>query len=86
LAAVRSDLVEEGNMHVEIEPLWDNNHVFLIAGQWRPIQFKRFRRRAGDDGGRRLAGAFRLSFSEPVRGPITLGWSSHFGLGQFVPE
>lgn len=86
LAAVRADLVEDGTVDVEIDPLWDNNHVFDVAGRWRPIQFKRFRRRAGDDGGRRLAGAFRLTFRQPVHGPLALGWSSHFGLGQFVPE
>ena len=28
----------------------------------------------------------RLEFEEPVRGPITLGYGSHFGLGMFVPE
>lgn len=28
---------------------------------------------------------FRLSFPEPVSGPIALGHSSHFGLGLFVP-
>ncbi|MFQ5849314.1 MAG: type I-U CRISPR-associated protein Csb2 [Candidatus Binatia bacterium] len=86
LASVRSDLVEEGNMHVEIGPLWDNNHVFNVAGRWRAIQFKRFRRRAGDDGGRRLAGTFRLTFDQRVRGPLVLGWSGHFGLGLFVAE
>lgn len=37
------------------------------------------------DDKRRLAGAFRLIFRNPVRGPIALGWSSHFGLGQFAP-
>lgn len=84
LAAVRPDLVGEGAPDVMIEPLWDQNHVFEIAGKWRPIQFKRYRRKASDDGGQRLAGAFRLTFLAPVRGPIALGWSSHFGLGQFV--
>jgi CRISPR-associated protein Csb2 len=83
LQTTRPDLFAQGE--VQIEPLWDRNHVFTIAGQWRPIQFKRFRRKAGDDGGRRLAGAFRLTFPKPVNGPIALGWSSHFGLGQFVP-
>ena len=29
---------------------------------------------------------FRLTFPEPVTGPITLGYSSHFGLGLFVPS
>jgi CRISPR-associated protein Csb2 len=86
LAAVRSDLVEDGNIQAEIEPLWDNNYVFNIAGGRRTIEFKRFRHRAGDDGGRRLAGAFRLTFNEAVSGPMALGHSCHFGLGQFVPE
>lgn len=84
LAAVRPDLVSESAPGVMIEPLWDANHVFKVADRWRTIQFKRFRRKAGDDGGRRLAGAFRLIFPQLVRGPIALGWSSHFGLGQFV--
>lgn len=81
LRAVRPDIEGE----VTIEPLWDQNQVFSIAKRWRPIQFKRFRWKPSDDGGRRLAGAFRLSFSAPVRGPIALGHSAHFGLGQFVP-
>jgi CRISPR-associated protein Csb2 len=97
IAAVRPDLSDEGNIKVEIEPLWDSNRVFEIGPthsqastytrkRWRPIEFKRFRRRAGDDGGRRLSGAFRLRFKQPVNGPFALGWSSHFGLGLFLPE
>lgn len=72
LRSARPDI--EGD--VTIEALW---------GRWRPIQFKRFRRKSGDDGGRRLSGTFRLIFPEPVRGPISLGHSSHFGLGLFMP-
>lgn len=56
------------------------------ADRWRPIQFKRFRRKHGDDGGRRAAGAFRIFFPELVQGPICLGHSCHFGLGLFVPD
>lgn len=52
----------------------------------RPIQFKRYRRKAGDDGGRRPAGVFRITFAEAVSGPLCLGHSSHFGMGLFVPE
>jgi len=51
----------------------------------RPIQFRRFRQKRSDDGGRRPAAFFRLTFPEPVPGPIALGHSSHFGLGLFVP-
>ncbi len=51
----------------------------------RPLQFKRFRIRRHDDGGWRRAGAFRITFTQPVAGPISLGHSSHFGMGLFLP-
>lgn len=69
---------------VQIEPVLDGG-AFKVAWRWRPIQFKRFRRKPGDDGGRRLAGAFSIVFPQPVAGPIALGHSSHFGMGLFVP-
>jgi CRISPR-associated protein Csb2 len=52
----------------------------------RPIQFKRFRSKHSDDGGRRPAGGFRITFAAPVPGPICLGHSCHFGLGLFLPS
>jgi CRISPR-associated protein Csb2 len=52
----------------------------------RPIQFKRFRSKNSDDGGRRCAGGFRITFAAPVRGPLCLGHSCHFGLGLFLPS
>lgn len=52
----------------------------------RPVQFKRYRQKHSDDGGRRPAGVFRIVFPEALHGPICLGHSSHFGLGLFVPE
>ena len=51
----------------------------------RGVEFRRGRKRAGDDGFRRPFGRFRLIFSEPVRGPICLGYGSHFGMGLFQP-
>lgn len=63
-----------------------NNEHRMSAHKLRPIQFKRFRQKRSDDGGRRPAGAFRIVFPEPVLGPICLGHSSHFGLGLFVPD
>ena len=50
----------------------------------RPLDFRLFRSKAGDDGGRRPRGAFRLVFPCPVLGPISLGHSCHFGLGLFL--
>jgi CRISPR-associated protein Csb2 len=62
-----------------------DNLETIGARELRPIQFKRFRNKRGDDGGRRPAGAFRITFAEPVQGPLCLGHSCHFGLGLFLP-
>lgn len=70
---------------VVVEPLTNEQGTFRLGHEGlRPIQFKRFRRKRSDDGGRRPAGAFRIVFPTPVRGPIALGHSSHFGLGLFA--
>jgi CRISPR-associated protein Csb2 len=58
---------------------------YLGRQRLRSIQFQRFRNKRGDDGGRRPAGAFRISFAAPLPGPLCLGHSCHFGLGLFVP-
>ncbi|RIK62285.1 MAG: type I-U CRISPR-associated protein Cas5/Cas6 [Planctomycetota bacterium] len=81
IRAVRPNLAGE---NVRIEPLFDGR-AFSIAERWRPVEFKRFRSKSGDDGGRRLAGAFCIEFPEPVAGPIALGHSAHFGMGLFMP-
>jgi CRISPR-associated protein Csb2 len=47
--------------------------------------FRRSRWKQGDDGGRRLAGFFGIDFPREVPGPFALGYSSHFGMGLFVP-
>jgi CRISPR-associated protein Csb2 len=82
----RADLASLSLDSIKVEPITDEHGVFRIAARGlRPIQFKRFRQKRGDDGGARPAGAFRVTFPQPVRGPICLGHSSHFGLGLFVP-
>ena len=49
------------------------------------LEFRRARpNKSGDDGFRRAAGEFSLTFEKPVAGPICLGHSSHFGLGLFL--
>lgn len=81
--------------NIEIEPMTDRYERFIIRpangangnpGPLSLLQFKRFRSKPSDDGGRRLAGAFRLTFKDCVRGPIAVGHSSHFGLGVFMPD
>lgn len=78
-------LADVNTDQVQIKPICDANGVFRIGNRWRPIQFSRYRRKASDDGGRRLAGAFCLTFPTAISGPIALGHSSHFGMGLFVP-
>lgn len=86
LASLLLELSGDPAPGIRIEPEWDASCVFRIAKRWRSIEFKRFRQKRDDDGGRRLAGAFRVSFSRPVAGPVAVGHSSHFGLGLFMPE
>jgi CRISPR-associated protein Csb2 len=85
----RADLRDLSVDATSVQPLVDANGVFRIRighQELRPIQFRRFRQKTGDDGGRRTAGAFRIIFPRPVKGPICVGHSSHFGMGLFVPE
>ncbi len=70
---------------IEIEALLENGVFRLGPQKRRPIEFKRFRQKHDDDGGRRLSGSFRVTFPKSIQGPIALGHSSHFGLGLFVP-
>jgi CRISPR-associated protein Csb2 len=55
------------------------------AGRPRPIEFRRGRSRAGDDGYGRAFGAYRLTFSAPIAGPLCLGYACHYGLGLYLP-
>jgi CRISPR-associated protein Csb2 len=51
----------------------------------RAAEFERRRARAEDDGYHRPFGAFRLTFSSPIEGPLCLGYGCHYGLGLFGP-
>jgi CRISPR-associated protein Csb2 len=59
----------------------------LPAGQCPvpALRYRRHRNREGDRKEDRPAAFLRLTFAEPVAGPIALGYASHFGLGLFVP-
>lgn len=61
----------------------DSSEKGGLGWRYRNLQFRRGRDRRGDDGYSRPFGAFRLTFSESVRGPICLGYASHFGMGMF---
>jgi CRISPR-associated protein Csb2 len=70
---------------IRITPQMENGVFRLGPQNRRPLEFKRFRQKRDDDGGRRLCGSFHLTFPNPITGPIALGHSCHFGLGLFVP-
>ena len=51
-------------------------------------EFRRIRSKHGGRSQWRAGGLFRLTFDQPVSGPVCLGYASHFGMGMFaaVPE
>ncbi len=51
----------------------------------RPLHFHRFRRKRGLAQPDTLGRLVELRFSRPLRGPLCLGYGSHFGLGLFAP-
>ncbi len=66
---------------------YDGRRVPVLARRWR--HFRRVRRGKRERPVSRppvvMALGLRLTFAEPVRGPISLGYASHFGLGSFRP-
>ncbi len=56
--------------------------VEAISGDW--LDYRRYRRKEGIGRARRSYGV-RMTFAEPVSGPICLGQLSHYGLGLFLP-
>lgn len=51
----------------------------------RPIHFHRFRSRRGLTQPDRVGSFQRLTFPEPIAGPLALGFGCHYGLGLFRP-
>lgn len=83
----RDDLKGISIDQIHITHCVDENGVFRLgARNKRPIEFQRFRQKHGDDGGKRLCGAFVITFPCEVRGPIALGHSCHFGMGIFAKQ
>lgn len=85
-AFVRHILQQELQRRSDLPPVASiEEEEFIGMQRLRPMQFERFRKKQGDDGGRRPTGVFRIVFTAPVRGPLCLGHASHFGLGLFLP-
>lgn len=68
-----------------LPPLVEATPIKAAKGQLQFYEFRRARRKARDDAYTRTAGYLRLTFSEPIHGPLCLGYNSHFGMGIFTP-
>ena len=81
-AQVAKDLLRRGLPKPErIEHL---DHTKITGKKVRWLEFRRFRCGGGGQIADSRGFGFEIVFSEPVRGPIALGYGCHFGLGQFV--
>lgn len=60
-------------------------HIAVGGSPRRPVQFHRFRGKHGCTQPDRRGSFWRLTFAEPVAGPLALGFGCHFGLGLFSP-
>lgn len=61
------------------------DEIEVGSAKRRSIRFRRLRNKRGLDQPDRLGGFWRLTFSEPVDGPLALGFGCHYGLGLFKP-
>ncbi len=52
----------------------------------RPVHFHRFRSRGREKQPDAQGALLRLSFNEPIKGPLALGYACHFGLGMFARD
>jgi CRISPR-associated protein Csb2 len=68
---------------LEIDRLSPDDRV--CAGRPRPLDFRRGRSKHHGEP-YRACGFYRLRFSAPIPGPLSLGYASHFGLGLFGAE
>ncbi len=71
----------------QIVPLLEPEQMgTTLGGRFTPwLQFRRTRHSGGTTPADHHGYGFLIRFSEPVRGPIALGYGCHFGLGQFIP-
>lgn len=79
---IRRECRERGLPEPQIEPL---PNITIKGRERRPIHFHRFRNKRGLTQPDTQGNFWRLTFSEPVRGPLALGFGCHFGLGLFHP-
>lgn len=67
---------------VRVEELQE---IVINSRRFRPLDFQIYRQNGGGTRARQAPRAFQITFSAPVRGPLTFGYGAHFSLGLFVP-
>ncbi|HEX5271985.1 MAG TPA: type I-U CRISPR-associated protein Csb2 [Gemmataceae bacterium] len=84
---LREELERLRSRRDDVPPVFEITPMDELAGlrPLRPLDFRLFRGKGDDDGGRRSSGFFRVRFASPLRGPLCVGHSCHFGLGLFLP-
>lgn len=81
---IAGEVRKESEYHGFPRPI-DIKPVVKLEGKDRSFRWLEFRRNRKTDSSQ-IGYGFRIIFSEPVAGPIALGYGAHFGLGLFVPE
>jgi len=61
-------------------------HITINSRHRRPIHFRRFRNKRGLTQPDTQGSFWKLTFKEPVAGPLALGFGCHYGLGILRPE
>lgn len=85
VAQVRSELSLRGFPQPE-EVLFDRSHGVRLGDRFlRWGEFRRWRSTGAPQSAARYGHGFHLRFAAPVKGPISIGYASHFGLGLFMP-
>ena len=75
----------ERECHLRGLPALESIDVLPDLRSPRVLDFRRFRSKAGLTQPDRHGCRLRLTFSEPLSGPLALGFACHFGLGLFSP-
>lgn len=81
----RNDLTDQVSRALTLHGMPEPKEVIPLP---RPPRFFRFVRSRSDQNKQPLTTYpwnLRFVFDEPVSGPVTIGYASHFGLGLFVP-
>lgn len=68
-----------GTVRAELLP-----HIEVYGTRRRPVHFHRFRSRGREQQFDAQGALLRLSFRDPIEGPLALGFACHFGLGMFA--